>query len=203
MGIPSRHEPPNTQELRRNAEVFSIFEVAVWTEFFQRLNGFHRETALQFSLNITETHSEVRGLRIEVSEAIVVEVTSLPQVGRAWFGRRTPNVVAVQDFLIEGKQIHQSRRGIALQSLPRPWDQVAVFLKKYITCEGRYHTIYYSELPLLSHLRHRALLNIPFYLFNDLHQMAGFVRKAKHPNSSLTHHGLLKLIILWALAQQN
>ena len=63
--------------------------------------------------------------------------------------------------------------------------------------------VYYSEFPLLSHLRHRALLNIPFYLFNDLHHMAGFVRTTKHPNSSLTHHGLIKLIILWALAQQN
>ena len=33
--------------------------------------------------------------------------------------------------------------------------------------------------------------------------MAGFVRTTKHPNSSLTHHGLIKLIILWALAQWN
>ena len=33
--------------------------------------------------------------------------------------------------------------------------------------------------------------------------MVGFVRTTKHPNSSLTHHGLIKLIILWALAQQN
>ena len=33
--------------------------------------------------------------------------------------------------------------------------------------------------------------------------MAGFVRITKHPNSSLTHHGLIKLIILRALAQRN
>ena len=103
----------------------------------------------------------------------------------------------------EGEHIQQSRRGIALQSLPGPWDQVAIFFKKYITYEGRYQTIYYSEFPLLSHLCHRDLLNIPFYLLNDLHHMAGFVRIDKHPNPSLTHHGLIKLIILWALAQQN
>ena len=90
-----------------------------------------------------------------------------------------------------------------LQSLPRPWGQVVVFLKKYITYEGRYQTVYYSKFPLLSHLRHRALLNIPFYLFNDLHHMARFVRTSKHPKSSLTHHGLIKLIILCALAQRN
>ena len=33
--------------------------------------------------------------------------------------------------------------------------------------------------------------------------MLGFVRTTKHPKSSLTHHGLIKLIILWALAQRN
>ena len=66
MGIPARYEPPNMRELRRNAE------------FFQRLNGFHCEAALQFTLNLIETHSEVWGLRIEVSEAIVAKVTSLP-----------------------------------------------------------------------------------------------------------------------------
>ena len=139
------------------------------------LNGFHCETTLQFTLNIIETHSKVWGLRIEVSEAIVAEVTDHPQVGRAWFGRRTPNPTAVQDFLREGEHIQPSRRGIALQSLPHPWNQVAIFLKKYITCEGRYQMVYHSEFPLLSHLRHRALLNIPFYLVNDLHHMAGFV----------------------------
>ena len=86
MGIPTRQEPPNMRELRRNAEVFTIFEAVGWTEFFQCLDGFHRETALQFVVNLTETHSEVRGLHIEGSEAILVEVTVLPHVGRAWFG---------------------------------------------------------------------------------------------------------------------
>ena len=33
--------------------------------------------------------------------------------------------------------------------------------------------------------------------------MARFVRIAKHPNSSLTHHGLIKLIISRGLAQRN
>ena len=63
--------------------------------------------------------------------------------------------------------------------------------------------VYHSQFPLLSHLCHRDLLNIPFYLFNDLHHMAGFVQVAKNPISSLTHHGLIKLIILQTPAQHN
>ena len=78
MGIPAQYEPPNTRELRRNAEFFTIFQATGWTEFFQCLNGFHHEAALQLSLNLIETHSEVWGLHIEVSEDIVVEFTGLP-----------------------------------------------------------------------------------------------------------------------------
>ena len=33
--------------------------------------------------------------------------------------------------------------------------------------------------------------------------MAGFVQATKHPLASLTHHGLIKLIILRTLAQHN
>ena len=110
---------------------------------------------------------------------------------------------AWEEFLMEGEQVQSSRRGNALHSLPRPWDQVAVFLKKYITCEGRYQTVYNSELPLLSHLYHGTLLNIPYYLLHDFCHMVEFVQAAKHPLASLTHHGLIKLIILRTLAQYN
>ena len=124
-------------------------------------------------------------------------------VGKAWFERRVPTMVAQEEFLREGEHVQSSKRGIALHSLPRPWDQVVVFLKKYITYEGRYQTVYNSELPLLSHLRHGILLNIPYYLLHDLCHMATFVQTAKHPHVSLTHHGLIKLIISRTLAQHN
>ena len=41
MDILAQNEPPNKRELRRNTEVFAIFEAVGWTEFFQCLNGFH------------------------------------------------------------------------------------------------------------------------------------------------------------------
>ena len=95
MGILAHYEPSNTQELRRNAAIFAIFQAAGWMDFFERLNGFHRVATLQFALKLTETHSEVWGLRIEISGAIMAEVTGLPQVGRTWFGCRTPATAAV------------------------------------------------------------------------------------------------------------
>ena len=78
MRISSRYEPSNTREIKRNAAVFAFFQASSWTEFFEHLNGFHYEAALQFSLNLTETHSEVWGLHIEVSEALIAKVTGIP-----------------------------------------------------------------------------------------------------------------------------
>ena len=112
-------------------------------------------------------------------------------------------MLAWEEFLREGEQVQSSRRGIALHSLPRPWDQVAVFLKKYITYEGRYQTVYNSDLPLLSHLCHGILLNIPYYLLHALRHMVAYVQGAKHQHVSLTHHGLIKLFISRTLAQHN
>ena len=83
-------------------------------------------------------------------------------MGRAWFGHRFPTTAAVQEFLIDGEQVQTTKRGIVLQSFPQLWNQVTIFLKKYITCEA-----------------------------------------TKNPLASLTHHGLIKLIILRTLAQHN
>ena len=63
--------------------------------------------------------------------------------------------------------------------------------------------MYFSYFPLLSHLHHKVLLNIPFYLFKDLHHIAGFVISSQHPYSFLTHHGLINLLILMALVLRN
>ena len=60
-----------------------------------------------------------------------------------------------------------------------------------------------DQFPLLSHLFHMTLLNIPLYLFKSLHYMVGFVRSSRQPLASLTHHGLVELLMLRALTQQN
>ena len=68
----------------------------------------------------------------------------------------------MKDFLVAGEHVQRGGCGIALESLPCPWNQVAIFLKKYITYEGRYQIVYFSEFPLLSQILHGDLLNMPF-----------------------------------------
>jgi hypothetical protein len=96
---------------------------------------------------------------------------------------------------VDGEQVQTKGRGADVSSLPEPWGKVSEFVKRYITCEGRYQVVYFSDFILLSHLRHQKLINIPYYLLHSLHNMAHFVKKSKHPMNCLSNHRLIGLLI--------
>ena len=47
---------------------------------------FDEEVAIGFAQNLIEDYLEVGGMRIEVFEQIIVEVTGLLRRGKSWFG---------------------------------------------------------------------------------------------------------------------
>jgi hypothetical protein len=110
---------------------------------------------------------------------VISSITGLPNTRRKRFGRRTIIPNEKTNFLEEGEQVQPRGCGTPTESLPQPWDQVVVFLKKYIICEGRYKIVYtYDLIFLLSHLRHGSLINMPYYLLEYLHNMAHYVRQS-------------------------
>jgi hypothetical protein len=76
-----------------------------------------------------------------------------------------------------------------------PWGKVPEFVKRYITCEGKYQVVYFFYFILLSHLRHQKIINIPYYLLHSLHNMAHFVKKSKNPKNCISNHRLIGLLI--------
>ena len=57
MGPPIGYEPSNIDAISAKRAVYNIFQEVVWIGYFQRLNGFHEEIALQFSLNLNRDYS--------------------------------------------------------------------------------------------------------------------------------------------------
>ena len=200
MGRPIRYEPSNIDALSANREVYDIFLEAGWIGYFQLLNEFHEETTLQFSLELIR---EIRGLRIDASKKAVANVTGLPWTGECWFFKKRHNLRVAEEFLAPGEQVHRRDRGVALETLPIPWDQVTTFLKRYITCEGRYKVVYIYDFILLSHLFHHRLINMTFYLSQTIQNMVYYDNISRHPLSSLTNHGLIKLLVQRCLTQNN
>ena len=99
-------------------------------------------------------------------------------VGKRWFCRNVLKLKDKEEFLVARESVQARGQGTTLETLPRPWDHVTIFLKKYVTYEGRYHVIYAYYFVFLSHLRHGILINIPYYLMKTLENMAHYEWRA-------------------------
>ena len=74
----------------------------------------------------------------------------------------------------------------------------------YATCEGRYNRVMIYHLKLMNHFTGRSPLNHSFYLYKILTKMAHQVRaKPTKIAGRLSHHGLIKLIVLELLQIRN
>jgi hypothetical protein len=122
-------------------------------------------------------------------------VTGFPTIRDRWFNRKTHLLDAHKGFLLNNEKVQTKGRGVDVNSLPEPWGKVAEFVKRYITCEGKYKFVYFSYFILLSHLRHQKSINIPYFLLHSLHNMACFVKKYKNPKNYLSNHKIIRLLI--------
>ena len=126
----------------------------------------------------------------------------LPRRGTRWFGKRKRVMNTEQLFERREEMLQQKGHGIARTSLPPPWDAVTLGIQNFLTFEGRYTILYHYHYKFLSHLWHGHLMNIPYFLYGMLRQMVSHVRRSNRPTASVSHHGLIKLLVLCSLAGQ-
>jgi hypothetical protein len=137
----------------------------------------------------------VTGVRIPMSEESIATVTGLPRTEDRWFHRKTHLSDAHKGFLVNTEKVQTKGKGEDVNFLPDPWGKVTKFLKRYITCEGRYQVVYFFDFILLSHLRHQKFIKIPYFLLHSLHNMAHFVKKSKNPKNCISNHRLIGILI--------
>lgn len=130
----------------------------------------------------------------------MARVTGLPQTGDRWFVRKVM-LPSRADFLEPGEVVRDGGKGVQRMSLPNPWSEVAYFVRKYFTCEGRHSLLFGYHFKLLTHLRHQRLLNLPYFLLRSLQSMSHNVKHTNNPGASLSHHGLRKLLRVYALSR--
>jgi len=85
--------------------------------------------------------------------------------------------------------------GVIRESIPKPWDDVALILIKYVMFKGRYKVLLESHLYLLYHFifPDTDKVNFPFFIFNSL---AILVEKVKQERAPLPLHGaIIKLVL--------
>ena len=87
MGFVKR-EPTNHHKLFRNPEVIGILYKLGWIDYFQKLNRFNEEVAMEFATNMKKENDEksimeVIGLKINLTEETLILVTWIPK-GKRW-----------------------------------------------------------------------------------------------------------------------
>ena len=59
------------------------------------------------------------------------------------------------------------------------------------------------QLKLLVILKQKLSINLLFFLNSLLHDIADKIKRARHLEAIVIHHGLIKLIVSHSLAKQN
>ena len=107
----------------------------------------------------------------------------------------------MESFTERGEELDKKGKGLNPSTLSEPWKELAGIVQHYITCNGRYNVIRPCHLKLLTTLKQRLVLNLPFFLHTILHEVALRTQKSKDPVTVISHHRLVKLIVDKALSQ--
>ena len=75
-------------------------------------------------------------------------------------------------------------------------------MQSYITCDGRKDVVRPHHLKLLAVLKQKCAINFLAYLNFLLHDAARSIRKSHHTEMVVSHHCLIRLIVIYILAQQ-
>jgi len=78
VGLAVHHEWEGMTMVKKNQEVWQVFENAGWDVYFDRMQGFNEASAIELAVNLEEGSSQVRGIEIPVIEETIAEVNGLP-----------------------------------------------------------------------------------------------------------------------------
>lgn len=158
--------------------------------------------AIEFLQNLQEEHSMVRGRQITVTYAVIAEVSGLPVVGPVWTQKKVRLQDTITIFQDEGQSLTVKGKGVLPTTLGEPWVELARIVQSYITCDGRKDVVRPRHLKLLAVLKQKCVVNLHAYLNFLLHDASRSIRKSRHVETVVIHHGLIRIIVSYSLTQQ-
>eukprot|EP01018_Ginkgo_biloba_P008081 Gb_11347 [translate_table: standard] len=174
-------------------EVRKIIKEAGLLAFFNKFKGHSEGVTRQFIDTWKEGRVIVDKSEFLVSVGLIAEVFGLPNEGEVISREKMNQVSQLTKFIKEKETFCWLDSGIARESLPKPWDRVAMVLMKYLTLEGKFRKLYGHHIAFLNFVRNREKVNIPLFLFNSLEKSV-FAAKSGKGKPPL-HQGLMKMLV--------
>jgi len=135
----------------------------------------------------------VGDIQLEITEEFLSEAIDLPLTGQKWFKNSKLDEVPWSLF-ITSQKIQCCEKVMPLSLLKDRWHGLLALLRKFVTCEGRYGLVFLYHIRLLIHFV-GFQLNMSFYLLRNLYKISKRYKRKKF-DSSLFHHGLIKLLLV-------
>jgi hypothetical protein len=204
MGV-DRHEPI-FQIYRETTEYQACkkkYEQAGWVSFLEKFKGHHEGISLVFAQTYDGENVQFGDVKLTITEATIAEATGLSMVGERYFKRVIVDKNLCQKFLKPEHHNPDWTKGVPRSYIKEEYWTMLISLQKFLTYEGRYVVTFIYHLNILSHFEGGPQINFPHFLWMSLKKMARGVRSvSKKPETSLHHHGLIKLLVVHALKTQ-
>ena len=141
---------------------------------------------------------------MSVTPEIIVLVTEIPRGKDRWFKNFRFEMEPCKVFLKPEFAEIDLTKAIPRSYIKDTYASLLFNIQRYFTCEGRYHKVYSYHFKILLHFTSMISLDFPFFLFRSIAQMVDKVQmKSQGCETSLFHHGLVKLIVLHELKRIN
>jgi hypothetical protein len=99
------------------------------------------------------------------------------------------------------RKINCYDKGMHVSLLKTWWHGLLEILRQFVTCKGLFGFVFLYHIRLLMNFI-GFQLKMPYYLWRSLYKMAKRYKR-QHLNSSLFHHGLIKILLVHQLNLQN
>lgn len=199
-----RYEPENANAVMEDQMVMEDFSKVGCLRFCEKLQGCHTQVSKEFSLHFSVTTTKVGMINMPVTPEIIDDVTEIPRGQKYWFKGFRFDMEPCKEFMKLEFVDMDLNNAIPRSCIKDKYAKLLFNIKIYFTCEGRYHKVYTYHFKLLLHFTGIISLDLPFYLHRSLSKMADKVQaKSDGCETSLCHHGFIKLLVLNELQKIN
>jgi len=197
MGKLLRAEPEGSKFLEGYPQTKEALQKAKWLKFIQKFKGYNKEVTKAFARSFNGNTVEVGDLQFTITESTLATETSLPQTGERWFKNRIVEDQEWKNMLKNpGMDTSIFTKGIPVHVIKEEWTSLLLLVQKFLTCEGRFGTMYVYHARIMMHFMDDHAINLPYFLLASLKKMSTTVQKhVGNIESHLYHHGLIRILI--------
>jgi hypothetical protein len=145
-GHVNRKEPEGPEVMEAYEDCRHIFDRAGWYLFCTKLDGRHYGAARAFVESFNGQWARIANLVMQVTEESIAIACNLPTDGEQWFKNKLITGGDVNQFLKPEHRDPNWAKGIPRDWIVDEWMEALLMLKRFITCEGHYSTVFLFHL---------------------------------------------------------